>query len=600
MFITYFSKFLRMFSQNYKAKFIVLVVLSVFCGLFEFLGVAMIFPLITFILNPLQVSNIKFLPVNLAENTNLLLILGLLIVFAFVIKNLLMIYKTYYQFDFLKIWQNELNLAVFRKYIYSSFETNLKVSQENSVFQVWNLSNIVFSNFVTMVLNLFSNLIIITIVFAFLLWKFNIWAIVTCSFFLICGLLQNKFFKSIGRTLTHEKIKLLATTNNSFLSAIKSFKDIKIYAKEDHFYDVYKKQVHDVGRVDSLINFFNAIPQNIVEISIIFSIIIMCYGIVKTSLGNSQEIIASFSLLAAAMFRMAPIINKLQANLNIINMSKPAVDSFFKAYAFYDEIKLNEAIKNSLHLDKKIIVRNLSYSYGYKKILDNLNLEINKGEFIGIIGESGVGKSTFLNVLMGILTSYEGTICVDNERLSENSIHKWMSLIGYVPQEITILPASIASNIAFCLNESEIDYEKISQIIKLVQLTDYVQALPNGENEILTDLSGLSVGQKQRIGLARALYKQPQILFLDEVTAALDLETENKIVQCLNELKGDKTIIAIAHRLSTLKNCDKIFYFKSADTVMCGTFEELFNNDDEFKSLINLATLGNITKIKDN
>ena len=146
MFINYFSKFLQLFSQNYKSKLIILIILSVFCGLFEFLGVAMVFPLIIFILNPTQSTDIIFLPNKLPDNSNLLLILGALIVLAFLFKNLLMIYKTYYQFGFLKNWQNELNLSVFKKYLYSSFETNLKVSQENSVFQIWNLSNIIFNN----------------------------------------------------------------------------------------------------------------------------------------------------------------------------------------------------------------------------------------------------------------------------------------------------------------------------------------------------------------------------------------------------------------------------------------------------------------------
>jgi len=600
MFINYFSKFLQLFSQNYKSKLIILIILSVFCGLFEFLGVAMVFPLIIFILNPTQSTDIIFLPNKLPDNSNLLLILGALIVLAFLFKNLLMIYKTYYQFGFLKNWQNELNLSVFKKYLYSSFETNLKASQENSVFQIWNLSNIIFNNFITMVLNLFSNLIIIAIIFVFLLWKFNIWAIITCAFFLVCGLLQSKFFKSIGRKLTKEKVKILAATNNSFLSAIKSFKDIKIFAKENHFYNVYKKQIQNVGKIDSLINFYNTIPQNIVEISIIFSIIIMCYGIVKTSLGNSQEIIASFSLLAAAMFRMAPIINKLQSNLNIINMSKPAVVEFFNAYEFYDNLKQNHSTQEKLTLKEKITIKNLSYSYDDKKILNNLNLEIQKGEFIGIIGKSGVGKSTFLDVLMGILISYDGELYTDNEQLNELSSQKWINSIGYVPQEITILPASIAANIAFCLDEEEINHERISKIIELVQLTDYIKTLPNGTKEILNNLSGLSVGQKQRIGLARALYKQPQILFLDEVTSALDLETENKIIQCLNALKGEKTIIAIAHRLSTLKNCDRIFYFKNANTVLCGSFETLIDEDEEFKNLINLASVDNIINTKDN
>ena len=595
MFITYFLKFLQLFSKNYRYKLVVLTILSVICGFLEFLGVAVVFPLIIIMLAPDKVHNFAFLNrYEIFQNDSIMLYLGGIIVFAFLVKNIMMIYKSYYQFDFLKDWQTALNLSVFKKYLYSSYETVLHMPEKYSIFQVWNLSAIVFNQFITMVLNLLSNLIILSIVSIFLLYKFGFWGIVTGAFFLLSGLMQNKFFKNKGRSLTQQKVKIMEYTNNSFFSAIKSFKDIKIFAKENYFYNLYKKHMKKVGKVETLINFFNSIPQNIVEISVIFSIVIMCYGIVLTSGDSSETMVASFSLLAAAMFRMAPIINKLQSNLNMINMSKPAIVAFFDAYSFYNDIACDEKNENLFEFNENIVLKDLVYRYSDSKVLDNLNLEIKKGEFIGIIGKSGVGKTTFLDVLMGVLNSYQGELFVDNKNLKEGFVKNWMELIGYVPQEITVLPVSIAENIAFGVDENNIDYERLSKSVADAQLEDFIFGLQNGIKEKMNNISGLSVGQKQRLGLARALYKNPQILFLDEITASLDLETENKIVQCLNSLKGEKTIIAIAHRLSTLKNCDRILFFKSSSEVLSGSFSELMTEDEEFRTLVNFASVDNI------
>ena len=593
MFLTYFLKFLKIFSDNYRLKLVYLTFISVLCGFLEFLGVALVFPLIVVILQPEQVSQIPIVGnyfKDVSQNASILFGFG--IVLAFVIKNLFMIYRSYYQFDLLKDWQIELNLSVYKKYLYSSYENKLNMPSKYSIFQVWNLNNLVFVNFLTMVLNFISNFIILSIVLVFLVVKFKIWALLTGAFFLLTGLLQNNFFKDKGRQLVRQKVEVMNLTSSSFLSTIKNFKDIKIFAKENYFYNTYKKYLEKVGKIECLISFFNTIPQNIVELCIIGAIIIMCYGVVQTTGGEVYSMVASFSLLAAAMFRMAPIINKLQSNLNMINMSKPAIIEFFDAYEFYGEIAvLENNVDERLELKEKIKIKNLSYSYDDVQVLDNLSFEIEKGEFLGVIGKSGVGKSTFLDVLMGLLSSYVGEINVDDVPLTSENISVWMNAIGYVPQEISVLPASIAQNIAFGVAENEIDYLLIDKVIEMTELKDFVSGLQNGVKE---DISGLSLGQRQRLGIARALYKNPQILFLDEITASLDVETENNIVNCLNSLKGDKTIIAIAHRISTLKKCDRILYFKSSDTVLSGTFEELINKDEEFANIIKLASVEDV------
>ena len=593
MFTSYFYKFLELFSRGYEIRLLLLLFMSVIAGFMEFIGIALIFPLIVLILQP---QNVYSLPVlaDVAKSfgaASTVSLLGVGVVLVFIAKNLFMIANSYTQISVLKNWQADLNLIMFRKYLFSTYESKLTLPAKYSLFQVWQLCSLVFSGFVSRVLSLVSNLVILLVILVFLVWKFRIWAILTGCFFIVFGLLQNNFFKTKGREYTKKRISLMNDGNQSIISAIKNIKDIKIFAKEEFFYSLYQRYSKSFARVDIFTDFFGSIPQNIVEICIILAILIMSIGVVNVSNGNSEVMIASFGMLAAAVFRMAPLVNKIQMHMNFVNANKPVVQEFFAAYETYDKIPITQGETNEkFKLRNNIEIKKLTYSYGDKNVLSDVTLEIKKGEFIGIIGRSGVGKTTFADILMGLLTTYSGEIFADGERLCEKSAQRWLNSIGYVPQEITTLPLSIAQNIAFGVEEDKIDYDKVMLVVQEAQLGDYVSGLENGVRTKLNDIQGLSQGQKQRIGIARALYIEPEILVLDEVTSALDLETENKITQCLDKLKGEKTIIAIAHRLSTLKNCDRIFYFKSEKEVLCGTFEQLMQ-DLSFEKLVKLASI---------
>lgn len=594
MFTSYFYKFLKLFSRGYKTKLLILFVMAIVAGFLEFLGIALIFPLVILILQPEQLNHLPFISIigQKIGTTPAVSLIGISIVTIFILKNLFMISNSYIQISVLKTWQRKLNQLIFKKYLFSSYESKLTLPSKFSLFQVSQLCEIVFDSFISRVLNLASSAIILLSILIFLVWKFNFWAILTSMFFLICGLMQNKFFKTKGREYTNKRIMLMNDGNQSILSALHNIKDIKIFAKEEYFYKLYKKYTTNSTKVDILANFFNTIPQNIVEICIIAAILIMSLGVVYTSNGNSQVMVASFGLLAAAVFRMAPLVNKVQMHLNYINANKPIIQEFFAAYEIYNQMpKIVATTDEKFNLKSQITIKNLSFSYDNKNILSNISLEIKKGEFIGIIGKSGVGKTTFIDILMGLLTSKSGEIYADNERLYEKSAQKWKNSIGYVPQEVTTLPVTVAQNIAFGVEADKIDYEKIKSVVAEAQLSDYIASLESGVNTKLNDLQSLSQGQKQRLGIARALYKNPEVLLLDEVTSALDVETENKITECLNALKGQKTIIAIAHRLSTLKKCDRIFYFKSEHEVICGTFEELILQDKTFSDIVKLSSI---------
>lgn len=280
--------------------------------------------------------------------------------------------------------------------------------------------------------------------------------------------------------------------------------------------------------------------------------------------------------------------------MNYINMYSQRVDDLFVLHDEYSKFGYAKErdTKDRLPFNNCIKIQNMSYSYDKKEsVIQNINLDIKKGEFIGIVGLSGAGKSTFVDCILGLL-DYQGEIQVDDELINIDNIQKFRNIVGYVPQKITTLAGDIYSNVAWGVERKDIDKNLVDKVLNEAQLYDQLKQTENGlEIEIKEDGTGLSGGQMQRIGIARALYRKPEIIILDEATANLDVKIENKLTDIISNIKGTKTIIAIAHRLSTLINCDRIAYMKDGNLVDVGTFQELCTKYDDFNEIVRLSRI---------
>jgi len=308
---------------------------------------------------------------------------------------------------------------------------------------------------------------------------------------------------------------------------------------------------------------------------------------------NEYWMVASYAIIVAAIFRIAPALNRIQIALNAINASRDFVKTMISEYEKNDFEFKEEKSDTSIEFKDKIRLKNVSFSYKKVNVIKNLDLEIKKGEFVGIIGLSGAGKSTLADIIMGLLPIDSGEIFMDETHFNQENFGTLRKLIGYVPQQINILDGSFKRNIAWGMNEYEIDENKVIEVLKQAQIYDFVNGFEGGINsKVIVGSLGLSQGQKQRLAIARALYRNPEILIFDEATSSLDVETEHGITQMLTELKGEKTIIAIAHRLSTLKSCDRLIYLKDGELVDTGTFEQLSQKHVDFEKLIKLSSLG--------
>jgi ABC-type multidrug transport system fused ATPase/permease subunit len=280
-------------------------------------------------------------------------------------------------------------------------------------------------------------------------------------------------------------------------------------------------------------------------------------------------------LFGAAAFRLLPAVNRLINNFQIINVSRPQVDEVFKDLDLPEQS--NHENSDRSVLGNEITVDDISFSYSesLKDAVSGVSVKIGRGEAVGFIGPSGSGKSTLIDILLGLLEPKSGKVLVDGRDIYDD-LRSWQDQIGYVPQSIFLTDDTLRRNIAFGLSKEKIDDDAVKSAIRLAQLEEFVASLPEGMETLVGERGvRLSGGQRQRIGIARALYHNPDVLVLDEATSSLDTETEHGVMQAVQALQGDKTVIIVAHRLSTVEYCDRLYRLENAHIVDEGTFSEV-------------------------
>ena len=534
------------------------------------------------IIKPQNIFNIR--------GTENVLIIGFLIVLMFILKNALMIMCTYLQNKFVVEWKNDINKMIMNFYLNAPYQKLFEKTNPEKIYNVTVLSSQTLETFVLRTLVFVTNSIIILLILTLMLFKFSLIALFTIILVTLCMLCLNKFFKHKTEILAPKMLNYSLKNNNQVIENIKNLKEIRIFSAEKFFLNKFKKVQKENNNVIFKNAFYSGIPPYLVEMILVFALIILAGFITYQNIGNSSKIIASYGLIMAVIFRIAPSLNRIQVALNHMNSSKEMIKKMNEEYKKYQFDNISEPSNNDKTTEFKDNLKFRNICFEYKKdspVIKDISFEIKKGEFIGITGTSGAGKTTLADIIMGLLPADSGKILSDNIEINENNIYGYRKLIGYVPQEISILDDTYKNNVAWGMPYREIDENIVKESLKLAQLYDIAEE-NGGINSLI---KGLSQGQKQRLMIARALYKQPEIIILDEATSALDAETEKEITQMLTSLKKNKTIIAIAHRLTTLKECDRIIYLKNGQIDGFDTYEELKKNNKDFDKLINLLKI---------
>ena len=571
-----FRTFFKYFTKNKKA-FIKYSGLSFIAGLLELFGVALTYPFI-----------IKLLAKDpQAGFFNSPLVIGLSIITLFLVKNALMIFYTYLQAKFTKNIEAELNLSFMKYFLSSSYQESSRISlakKENILgFLIPNVIN----NYILRLLNLNVNFFIFGLITLFLVIKFPIATVITMIFaFVIIGL-QNLIFKPRLLKIASVQSNASAMYNQRANEAILNIKSVKVSNNEKFFFENYKTAIFNFFKISRQALFFNTIPPYVTEPFIIILLFVLLSVISIENFSEPEKLVASFAVIVSAIFRLSPTIARIQVNLNGINSVLSMVDEFLALCKKFD-IQNVKPLKTPdyYQLQDKIELKNVYFGYTEDKpVLNNINLIIKKGEFIGIAGLSGAGKTTLADIISGLFKPDKGDFLTDGSPTNKPL------KIGYIPQEFCIINGSIKDNVSF--GAPDADYNSVVDALKKAQLYDFItENYKDGiEANPFVDSAGFSQGQKQRLAIARALYSNPDILILDEATSSLDLKTEDEICSVLNSLKGEKTIIAIAHRLSTIKSADRIVFMKNAEIKDIAAFDELISKNKDFKELVELSEI---------
>ena len=443
------------------------------------------------------------------------------------------------------------------------------------------------SNFAHKVILLLSNGIIAFCIIAFLFYKFALPAFVAAVFLSIFVYAEQLFFKKRAKYYGEELLKVSRSLGSLFEYTLKGIKEIKVSKNKDYFVDNIIKQYGKANDYSKILNSNAAYPLYVTEIGIIVSFGILAGLIFFFQKISSEYLVSSLAIVAAVILRLVPNLNKIQSSMYAINQSRSSVQWFMETSKKVKNWTKPEPESADIPFEKSIALQNISFSYSDTPeqenfTLKNINLEIKKGEFIGVVGLSGSGKTTLADVIAGLNLPQSGKLLIDNLEITDENIRAWQRHIAILPQDFFLMPRSVIENITFGEKPEDINIEKVKEALKKADIYE--------ETKDLNKVPNLSHGQRHRLALARAFYQNADVLFLDEATSSLDIETEDKVAKTIAKLKGTKTIIAIAHRLSTLKECDALLYMKDGKIIDKGTFKELKERYPDFENMLELST----------
>jgi len=508
-------------------------------------------------------DSIKFLLLEL-DNQTIMIYASLLIVLIFVVKNLIFFSIYYIESQIQKNINVDLSKRVFSSFLskpYIFHTLNSPISSINTILPVTNrsmqyiFSTLMFSREALTILFLMGALFFIedTRVFSVIFIFFG-------SLSFIFNFFSKKKIKNFGSKTNIYEEETLGYLNRAFsyIKLIKLFNTNEFWIRK---FFIQKNRLHSYQVLSQLLS---KIPKIILEITAVATIVTIFLSLIIVGEKQVEDMLPTLSFIVLIIVRCIPAFNNLNQSLNTMHFSKPSINRILQ---FLIDDKNNPNVNKILNNKKtvqveKIEIKNLFFSYNKEsKILEDVSFKIFKGQTIGINGKTGSGKSTLVDLILGLLKPDNGEVLINNEKINENSFENIS--IGYVPQDTYISDDTIKENIAFSLDNKDIDENKVKKVIKSANLESFIANLPDRElTYIGEDGVRISGGQKQRIGLARALYDDPEILILDEATSALDYETEETIINQITKLKENKIIIMIAHRLNTLKNCDQIITIK--------------------------------------
>ncbi len=557
------------FDRKQKRQMCILLIAIFIGAMLELVGVSLIMPLIQLISKPEVVETNPVLAtiygtLHMKSVTDFFIFLVMVIIVMYFVKNIYLTVMYYCQYSF--IYKNQLKCAgrLIDCYLKKPYTYHLDHNTSDMIRNIMLDTDRLFQ-LILSVLNVSSEGLLSMLLIAYLLINDPVMSIAVAGILVVC---MGSF-----RVLTKKRVHAYGQQNQKYdgkmhqaiNQALGAVKDIKILHREKYFVNAFiscgeKKMTALINT-----NFFGTVPKYLIESVCVASILLVL--VFKLQNGTSLDsILPKLAAFAVAAFKLLPSVGKISNYMNGITFLKPSIDLIYHDLKETEdmigvEIEDKAPLTDINEKAEKISVEHISYSYpGFEEtVLNDVSFDIPLGTSIGLIGPSGAGKSTMADVILGILFPKQGRIMYGNMNVHENPL-RWAERLAYIPQAIYLADESIRCNVAFGIESDKIDEEAVWNALEEAQLADFVRSLPDGlDTEVGERGVRLSGGQRQRIGIARALYGNPEILVLDEATSALDNDTEKAVMDAIERLHGKKTLLIIAHRLTTIKNCEYIF-----------------------------------------
>lgn len=567
-------KYISIFTTKQKKEFAVLFVIMIVGAVLEAVGIGAILPLISLIGQVDYLADHKEVaeiirPFGIENHTELIIACAVVLIILYIMKNIYIAFEIHIQRRFAEKNQILYSKELMAHYLNEPYSRLVEVNTAVLLRNVNQGASAIFSQMLVPILNLCTEILT-----AIAIW---IMLVVVDPFTatIVAGIMAFVVM-SILKLFRKEMVRQGEIDNEASASYIKwinqglgAIKETKVMRKEKFFLEAFSNDYSRYAKARQRYYFLAEMPRIIIECLVICSLLLLIiYKVIIET--NPQSIVPVLGVLALAAFRLMPSANRIVGFYNAVKNQMPFFNEIYP-----DLVQIREKLSSNRKTCKKhseqhisfvklLEVKNLFFRYNQsqKYILEDVSFCIPKGKFIGIMGPSGAGKTTFIDILLGLLKPSSGHILCDGIDINKN-IRSWQANLAYVPQDIYLIDGSVAENIALGENKDDIDMVLLNRVMSMAELSDFVLALPEGIDTFVGERGvKLSGGQRQRIGIARALYQKPELLILDEATSALDNDTEKSITDTILKLKGQITIIAIAHRLSTLAECDYKIEFK--------------------------------------
>jgi ABC-type bacteriocin/lantibiotic exporter with double-glycine peptidase domain len=592
------KKFLFLLSRTERKNLKTLMGMILIMSFFDVLGVASIFPFISVLVNPEIIQTNQILKTafvicnNIGVNTNeqFLFVLGILVFVVLVISLSFKAITTYFQNKFTLMLEYSIGKRLVEGYLYQPYSWFLNRHSADLGKTILSEVQIIVNTGILPLITLIAQSVVTLSLISMLMIVDPYISLITGSVltfaYVLIFLVVSGWLKRLGHARAKANQERFSVLSETFAAA----KEVKVGGMEQSCVQRFAKPAKIYAKDQATARVIGIIPRFAFEAISFGGMLLLVLYLMNINV-NFASILPIITLYAFTGYRMIPAIQQIYAAFTQLRFVGPALDSLYKDLKSLKTYNIQKEIYNPFQFTQAIRLESVSYSYPNtsRPILNEIDISIPAKHKVGFVGATGSGKTTTVDVILGLLDPLKGQLSVDGQIITDINRHQWQRTIGYVPQNIFLADDSVAANIAFGNQTQNISKNNLERAATIANIHEFiVNNLPHGYDTKVGERGvRLSGGQRQRIGIARALYQKPKLLILDEATSALDNLTEKLIMNNINNLDHDITMIMIAHRLSTLINCDKIYLMEDGEIKASGSYDELIKNNDKFALMAN-------------